>query len=203
MVLDAALVNTQHYKVPIKAKVEESRERSSTPPYTLVQQLSKRDPSGHPRLRSQTLLTNIYKHVQCNGHLEKGHEDHRVQSQCSCHPLIWPRVVGHSIAPLTTRWSNHRLPGIILCGNLSTGQCNREALKKQFKDWLKKFLLSVSLTIADGPRQQRNVTPGASASTMLSTPLKTLLGLLSKTKGEGGRRSILCYQVLTRPSAVK
>ena len=31
MVLDASLLNTQHYKVSIKGKVEQSRERSSAP----------------------------------------------------------------------------------------------------------------------------------------------------------------------------
>ena len=31
MVLDASLLNTQHYKVWIKGRVEESRERSSAP----------------------------------------------------------------------------------------------------------------------------------------------------------------------------
>ena len=36
MVLDSALPNTQHYKVRIKGKVEQSRESSSTLPYTLV-----------------------------------------------------------------------------------------------------------------------------------------------------------------------
>ena len=36
MVLDASLLNTQHYKVRIKGKVEQSRERSRTLPYTLV-----------------------------------------------------------------------------------------------------------------------------------------------------------------------
>ena len=36
MVLDASLLNTQHYKVWIKGKVEKSRERSSALPYTLV-----------------------------------------------------------------------------------------------------------------------------------------------------------------------
>ena len=36
MVLDASLLNTQQYKVGIEAKVEQSRERSSTLPYTLV-----------------------------------------------------------------------------------------------------------------------------------------------------------------------
>ena len=36
MVLDASLLNTQHYKVRIKGKVEQSRERSGALPYTLV-----------------------------------------------------------------------------------------------------------------------------------------------------------------------
>ena len=34
MVLDTSLINTQQYKVRIKGKVEQSRERSSTFPYT-------------------------------------------------------------------------------------------------------------------------------------------------------------------------
>ena len=36
MLLDAALLNTQHYKVRIKIKVEQSREKSSTLPYSSV-----------------------------------------------------------------------------------------------------------------------------------------------------------------------
>ena len=36
MVLDTSLFNTQHYKVRIKGKVEQSREWSSALPYTLV-----------------------------------------------------------------------------------------------------------------------------------------------------------------------
>ena len=36
MVLDASLFNTQHYKVQIKGKVEQSRGRSGTISYTLV-----------------------------------------------------------------------------------------------------------------------------------------------------------------------
>ena len=36
MVLDAALLNTQHYKVRIKGKVEQSREWSSAVSYTSV-----------------------------------------------------------------------------------------------------------------------------------------------------------------------
>ena len=35
-VLDAALLNTKHYKVRIKSKVEHSREWSSALPYTSV-----------------------------------------------------------------------------------------------------------------------------------------------------------------------
>ena len=36
MVLDAALLNTQDYKVRIKGKVEQSREWGSTLPYTYL-----------------------------------------------------------------------------------------------------------------------------------------------------------------------
>ena len=36
MRLDARLLNTQHYSVRIKDKVEQCREKSSTLPYTLV-----------------------------------------------------------------------------------------------------------------------------------------------------------------------
>ena len=36
MVLDTSFLNTQQYKVSIKSKVEQSREKSSTLPYTLV-----------------------------------------------------------------------------------------------------------------------------------------------------------------------
>ena len=36
MVLDSSLLNTQQYKVHIKGQVEQSRERSSALPYTLV-----------------------------------------------------------------------------------------------------------------------------------------------------------------------
>ena len=36
MVLDTALLNTQHYKVGIKNKVKQSREWSSALPYTSV-----------------------------------------------------------------------------------------------------------------------------------------------------------------------
>ncbi len=36
MVLDTSLLNTQQYEVRIKDKVEQSRERSSALPYTLV-----------------------------------------------------------------------------------------------------------------------------------------------------------------------
>ena len=36
MVLDSSLLNNQQYKVSIKGKVEQSRERINTLPYTLV-----------------------------------------------------------------------------------------------------------------------------------------------------------------------
>ena len=53
MVLDAILLNTQHYKLWIKGKVEQSRKRSSTHPYTSVLKLLKRKPLGHPNYSPQ------------------------------------------------------------------------------------------------------------------------------------------------------
>ena len=41
MVLDTTLFNTQHYKVCIKDKVEQSREKSYTLPYTCVVAIEK------------------------------------------------------------------------------------------------------------------------------------------------------------------
>ena len=57
MVLDTSLLNTQQYKVHIKGKVEQSRERSSAFPYTSVLYLLKRKRSGRPRLKGDNLLT--------------------------------------------------------------------------------------------------------------------------------------------------
>ena len=56
MVLGPSLLNAQHYKVRIKGKVEQSRKRCSALLYTLVWQLLKREPLGHPQLKSPTLL---------------------------------------------------------------------------------------------------------------------------------------------------
>ena len=63
MVLDATLLSTQHYKVRIKGKVEQSREWSGTLHYTSVWELLKREPSGHPWLRLPTLLLLIIEYT--------------------------------------------------------------------------------------------------------------------------------------------
>ena len=55
MVLGTSLFNTQQYKVPIEGKVEQSKERSSAFPYTSVEYLLKREPSGRPRLKGDNL----------------------------------------------------------------------------------------------------------------------------------------------------
>ena len=54
MVLDAFLINTQHYNIRIKGKVEQSREMISYLTYILVEQLLKKEPSG------QLIYTYIY-----------------------------------------------------------------------------------------------------------------------------------------------
>ena len=51
MVLDTVLINTQHYKLRLKGKVDQSREWSSTLSCISVLYLLKREPSGHPRLK--------------------------------------------------------------------------------------------------------------------------------------------------------
>ena len=58
MVLDASLLNTQHYKVRIKGKVEQSREGVAPSPTPRCSKLSKREPSGHRRLWSPTYYKN-------------------------------------------------------------------------------------------------------------------------------------------------
>ena len=59
MVLDTSLLNTQQYKVRIEGKIEQSRERSSALPYTLVSYLLKREPSGHPRLKGDNFTYKL------------------------------------------------------------------------------------------------------------------------------------------------
>ena len=66
MVFDVTLLKTQHYKVKIKCKVEQFREWSGILPYISVQQLLKMEPSGHPPLRSPTLLTLWWDHHSIN-----------------------------------------------------------------------------------------------------------------------------------------
>ena len=60
MVLDTSLLNIQYYKVRIKGKLEQSRERSSALPYTSVLLLLNRESSGCPRLQ---LPTYIYIYI--------------------------------------------------------------------------------------------------------------------------------------------
>ena len=71
MVLDASLLNTQHYKVRIKGKVEQSRKGVAPSPTPWCSKLSKREPSGHPRLWSPTLLlliSSISRHHYTHTH---------------------------------------------------------------------------------------------------------------------------------------
>ena len=89
------------------------------------------------------------------------------------------------------------LSRVILYRMVSTGLCDIGAPKKWFKDCLKNPLVPVTLTIANGPPELGTVIPAVSPPTMLSLSLKTLAGLLSRTKGTEGRTTIQCYQTLT------
>ncbi len=48
IVLDASMLSTQHYKVRIKRKGEQSKERSSALPYTSIYFIFKSDALGRP-----------------------------------------------------------------------------------------------------------------------------------------------------------
>ena len=60
IVLDAALLNTQHYKVRIKSKVNQSRERNSALPYTSVLYLLKKGAFGSPLTKVANKTFTIY-----------------------------------------------------------------------------------------------------------------------------------------------
>ena len=55
MILDTALLNTQQYKVRIKGKVEQSKEWSSTLPYTLVVVAIEKGAFGSPSTKGRQL----------------------------------------------------------------------------------------------------------------------------------------------------
>ena len=61
MVLDAILLNTQHYKVRIKGKMEQPRERYSTLPYTSVVAIEK----GAFGLPLTMVANYTYTHTSC------------------------------------------------------------------------------------------------------------------------------------------
>ena len=61
IVLDASLLNNQHYKVWIKGKVEQSRERGSALPYTLSAVAIEKEAVGSP----STQVANIFKARFC------------------------------------------------------------------------------------------------------------------------------------------
>ena len=64
IVLDATLLNTQRYKVKIKGKVEQSRERNNTLPYSLIEKGAFWSPST--TVANFTLYIYIYIYIYCN-----------------------------------------------------------------------------------------------------------------------------------------
>ena len=66
MVLDNSLLNTQHYKVRIKGKVKQTKERSSVFTFISVSQLMKMKPLGFPRLRLPNLLIYLTRRLRAD-----------------------------------------------------------------------------------------------------------------------------------------
>ena len=63
MVLDATLLNTQHYKVRIKGKVKQSKERSKHPPLYLGVVAIEKGASGSP---STMVANNFFIYLGSN-----------------------------------------------------------------------------------------------------------------------------------------
>ena len=64
MVLDASLLNTQHYKVHTKGKVEQSREKSSAPPIRLGVVAIEKGAFGSPSTTVTNFTLLIYVHIE-------------------------------------------------------------------------------------------------------------------------------------------
>ena len=63
MVLDSTLLNTQYYKVMIKVKVEQSRERSSRPPIYLGVVAIEKGSFGSPSTTVANFTYFIYIYI--------------------------------------------------------------------------------------------------------------------------------------------
>ena len=64
MVLDTSFLNTQHYKVRIKGKVEQSRERSSAPHTQLGVVAIVKGAFGSPSTKDANFTIYTYSHEQ-------------------------------------------------------------------------------------------------------------------------------------------
>ena len=74
MLLDAALLNTQHYKMMIKGKVEQSRERSSSLPYISCVLAIEKGAFGSPSTNVLNITYKVYSAVS-NDHWLKEKEN--------------------------------------------------------------------------------------------------------------------------------
>ena len=93
------------------------------------------------------------------------------------------RWAGH-----VSRMEDHRLPKIVLYGELSTGHRERGAPKKRFKDSLKRSLTTCNISItSSGLTLLLTVWPGATQSTKLLSSSKLIEETHLKTRDRGGR----------------
>ena len=76
MVLDATLLNTQHYKARIKGKVEQSRERCSAPPRNLGVEAIEKGAFGSPSTTLPTLLLLTYYFLRLVKNMAHGWSSH-------------------------------------------------------------------------------------------------------------------------------
>ena len=98
-----------------------------------------------------------------------------------------------------SRMGGHHLPKIALYGELSTGHCNRGALKKHYKNSLKKTLSTCQLITISGQHLLLIMMLVAASFTRLSPPLKTPTGPTSWRNAAGGRSGEPQQPYQTRP----
>ena len=109
---------------------------------------------------------------------------------------------GYSEQSVYVSWRrNHRLTGSYSRISLYRPSWLRGTKKAIQGLSVKHPQVRVTSTIANGPRKLRTVKFGISTPIVLSPPLKTPAGLLSRTKSVGSRTAILYHEVLARSSA--
>ena len=111
MVLDNSLLNTQHYKVRFKGKVELSRERSSAPTLHLGVVAIEKGDFGSPSTKTAnfTLLISLMGRVFTNGPRDRGLVPGRVIPKAQKMVLDTSLLYPSNLIKLSVKWRVSRV----------------------------------------------------------------------------------------------